>query len=446
MSLKQTRIFISHSSIDGETASEICAFLEKNDVKCFLAPRDIDPGREYAEEIINGIDRADGMVLLMTANANQSPHVLREVERAVSKRIPILVYKMEEVELSKSMEYFLMTHQWADAKTQKDFSEILEFAKSPKRPSAAEEEEPKEASGGDGKKAQKKNRWFLSAAGILLLIGILAAAVLKNSAPVSVKAGDTLTFGSYNGETIAWRVLKVSKDGKEAVLIAKDILTMKAFDAPESGKYNVEGANDYWGQGSPAETDLELQARVRGSSDWSTSNIRTWLNSADEVVAYEGQAPVGTAMSEQKNGYQNEPGFLYGFTEEERSAIIETSVQTKGNALTGENVNSQDKVFLLSREELAWFEEAGISLLARPTEAALRQDNSGWYQIYSLDYGLEEYYWWLRDPVEGTASKCYLVGNGYTEDTLVSNNAGQEGFGIRPAVKVDLQADCFQAK
>lgn len=120
-------IFISHSSKDGETATELCNYLEENGKKCFIAPRDIRYGHEYAEEIVNGIDNSGTMVLILSNNSNKSPHVLREVERAVSKCIPIIIYKLEEVELSKSMEYFLMTHQWVNVKAKDGYNNILNY-------------------------------------------------------------------------------------------------------------------------------------------------------------------------------------------------------------------------------------------------------------------------------------------------------------------------------
>ena len=122
------QIFISHSSADAETAQKICGMLERNNLPCFIAPRDIRSGKEYAEELVNGIDRSSAMLLLMSGHANASPHVLREVERAVSKSIPLLVYKLEEVSLSKSMEYFLMPHQWISAGTDENYIDILRFA------------------------------------------------------------------------------------------------------------------------------------------------------------------------------------------------------------------------------------------------------------------------------------------------------------------------------
>ena len=99
-------IFISHSSEDSAMALEALSFLEARGDSCFYAPRDIAAGHEYAEEIINGIDKSDMVLLIMTKAANESVHVLREVERAVSRQIPIVVYKAEDVELTKSMEYF----------------------------------------------------------------------------------------------------------------------------------------------------------------------------------------------------------------------------------------------------------------------------------------------------------------------------------------------------
>ena len=45
-------------------------------------------------------------------------------------------------------------------------------------------------------------------------------------------------------------------------------------------------------------------------------------------------------------------------------------------------VETRDKVFLLSMDELKWFEEANVSLLAEPTEQAVEQDETYWYRDY----------------------------------------------------------------
>lgn len=460
-------IFISHSSKDADEAYKICDLLEKNGLECFIAPRDIRLGKQYAEELVRGIDDSEAMVLLLSQEANCSPHVLREVERAVSKSIPILVYKLEEFTLSKSMEYFLMAHQWVNSKPEEDYHEVLEFVRSLRDKTES----------GYPTRVQNTNKYIVNAkfrkVTFVLLCMLLVAGVAafggyyfamnrnqkevnkqKNEKVASaeadnsqermipeIKVGDTITFGSYNGEPIDWRVLRVEDAEQKAVLISKNILTMKAFDAAESGKFNHDGTTDYWMPDTAADTDMELQAYVRGNNEWYGSNIRTWLNSAAEVVGYEDQAPAVTAMAEITNGYNNEPGFLHDFTEAERAALCETEIITKGNVLTEQDyICSMDRVFLLSLEELQWFDEAGISKLAVPTEVAVEQDESNWYEIEKDSYGTDEYYWWLREPVEGTSAKCYLVGTGYYEENLYEKVVGLEGFGIRPAVMVDMES------
>lgn len=459
-------IFISHAKEDAEEALKICELLEGHGIPCFIAPRDIRLGRPYAEELMRGLDEAEAIVLLMTKNANQSPHVLREVERAVSKRIPILGYKWPDVELSKSMEYFLMSHQWMLAKPNEDYRGVLEFVEGLHGRNDMETAEGKGSiSSGNvnnidransvlktGNVGKKKFRNIIFFVVCMMIVAVLAGlgGYYFNSRNnnkeevldtlVDIEVGDTVTFGSYNGEAIEWRVLKVDTASNKAVLVSKDILTMKAYDAAEGGTYNKLDGTKYPPEGSEADVDMELQVLVRGNSEWSSSNIRTWLNSADEVVTYLDQAPVATAMAEEKNGYNNEAGFLYGFTEEERAAICETKVVTKGNALSeSETIVSMDKVYLLSLEELKWFEDAGISMLAVPTQAAVEQDKSFWYTVDQQAYGIDTYCWWLREPVEGMASKCYMVGNGYHENNIRMEEVGLEGFGVRPAITVNLE-------
>ena len=336
-------IFISHSSSDAVVAAEICRLLEQNQIKCFIAPRDIRSGREYAEEIVNGIDGSQAMVLLMSRAANTSPHVLREVERAVSKNIPLLVYKLENVELSKSLEYFLMSHQWLSRERGESYGEILAAARELEQTQTVEKESDvteKKAAGG---KRGRRRMWIGALAAVLVLaaslIGLKAAGIFPpniRSAAESfhIKTGDTLVLGSYLGKPIEWRVLYLEeKDGRQtAVLISKYILTMKAFDAAESGKYNHDESRDYISRESEADQDLELQAYVRGNSCWQNSNLRAWLNAETEVVAYEGQAPISAAMSEHHNGYQNEAGFLNGFTDKEIKVLLERECHTPGNA------------------------------------------------------------------------------------------------------------------
>jgi hypothetical protein len=87
-----------------------------------------------------------------------------------------------------------------------------------------------------------------------------------------------------------------------------------------------------------------------------------------------------------------------------------------------------------------------MNMLTKPTEECLEQDESKWYQVEQDGYGVEMHYWWLREPVLDSSSKCYAVGNEYWEEKIIENTVGLEGLGIRPAITVDLTSDVIFTK
>jgi hypothetical protein len=89
--------------------------LETHGINCWIAPRDIAPSADWAAEIMDAISAARVMILVFSANSNQSPQVRREVERAVHKQLSILPFRIEDVLPSKSLEFFLSTQHWMDA-------------------------------------------------------------------------------------------------------------------------------------------------------------------------------------------------------------------------------------------------------------------------------------------------------------------------------------------
>src|ERR1700676_944494 len=109
--------FISHSSKDKSVADAACATLESSGVRCWIAPRDIMPGSEYGAAIVDALDHCRVMVLIFSTNANESPQLRREVERAVSRGVPIVPVRIENVAPTKSMAYFVESVHWLDALT-----------------------------------------------------------------------------------------------------------------------------------------------------------------------------------------------------------------------------------------------------------------------------------------------------------------------------------------
>ena len=109
------KVFISYSNHDTGVADAVCSAIEGSGRSCWIAPRDIEPSSEWAEQIIDGINAADLMVLVFSSWSNKSPQVRREVERAIHRDIPVVPFRIEQVLPSKSLEYFLSTQHWFDA-------------------------------------------------------------------------------------------------------------------------------------------------------------------------------------------------------------------------------------------------------------------------------------------------------------------------------------------
>jgi TIR domain len=107
-------IFVSYSQPDRDCAYELTQHLERKGFTVWIAPRDVSPAAEWAAEIIDAISAARVMILVFSASSNSSPQVRREVERAVSKDLRILPFRLENVLPSKSLEYFLSSQHWLD--------------------------------------------------------------------------------------------------------------------------------------------------------------------------------------------------------------------------------------------------------------------------------------------------------------------------------------------
>jgi TIR domain len=110
-------VFVSYASQDKSIADAVTATLESRGIRCWIAPRDILPGVDWGEAIVDAIHDSHIMVLVFSGNANSSPQVKREVERAVSKGLPIIPFRIEAVPLSKSLEFFISSPHWLDAIT-----------------------------------------------------------------------------------------------------------------------------------------------------------------------------------------------------------------------------------------------------------------------------------------------------------------------------------------
>jgi hypothetical protein len=111
------RVFISYASQDKGVAEAVCQAVEQAGMGCWIAPRDVVPGEAYSGAIVHAIDSTKATVLVLSESAAASPHVLREVERAISRRHPVVAFRIDLAPMPVDLEYFLNTSQWLDAST-----------------------------------------------------------------------------------------------------------------------------------------------------------------------------------------------------------------------------------------------------------------------------------------------------------------------------------------
>ena len=109
-------VFLSYASRDGATAQRICEYLESAGVRVWMAPRDVPAGALYADAIVRAINVCRTLVLVLSQDSVDSSHVGKEIERASSKRKPVIAFRLDAAELTPSLEYFLSESQWIDAR------------------------------------------------------------------------------------------------------------------------------------------------------------------------------------------------------------------------------------------------------------------------------------------------------------------------------------------
>ena len=108
-------VFISYSSEDKAIADAVCATLENIKIRCWIAPRDVPPGKLYGASLINAVKSARVLVLVLSEDTNQSEYVVRELNEAVAKGITIIPFRIEEVEPSEKLGFYINSIHWLDA-------------------------------------------------------------------------------------------------------------------------------------------------------------------------------------------------------------------------------------------------------------------------------------------------------------------------------------------
>ena len=255
----------------------------------------------------------------------------------------------------------------------------------------------------------------------------MAKALSSLAAGALVKDTGTL----YNGKAIVWKIADKNHAGYPAnsvTLITERIISLKCFDAKESG-------------------NSDSNRKSYGNNRWIYANIRQWLNSQAAAgqwySAQHGQdAPPSNAnVWDNYNEYQQEAGFLAGFSANFLAALL-TTTRTVGKAQVdgGGTESCTDKIFLATCTEVGLSGDvtAGSKLAifsndasrqAKPTAEAVSKSE---YTNSSLNAN-SPWYWWLADAY---ASDSYDVRYVISSGALDGGIACGGGGGVRPLCNI----------
>jgi len=83
-------VFVSHSGQDTWVAKQIAREIEARGGIPFLDEAQVDAGADFEEDILNFLEQAHELVVLLTPWALERPYVWAEIGAAWGRRIPII--------------------------------------------------------------------------------------------------------------------------------------------------------------------------------------------------------------------------------------------------------------------------------------------------------------------------------------------------------------------
>lgn len=230
----------------------------------------------------------------------------------------------------------------------------------------------------------------------------------------------------YNGAVIRFKVGRQASD--RVGLVTERIISLKCFDAKEPSNSNSDRRN-------------------YGNNRAAVANLLQWLNSAAGAgqwysAQHSADAPPNNAnVWSNYNEYEAEAGFLNGFEQDFRDALLDDTITVaKSSTDGGGSEQITRKVRLLTRTEVFGDTENGTaegtkwpiftdnnSRLAYPTAEAVSKSE---YKTSSLSSS-QPWWWWLLTPYAGYAN--YVRGV-YSGGGLAGGDAWGGNGGVRPAL------------
>ena len=108
-------VYICYARKDIAVAHLVVNQLEKKGIHCWVDYKDIKPSTDWLSEIYEAVESSKVVVIIFSENVNNSGTVAREVELAVTNGLDIIPFRVEEINPSDRLSYFLRSTHWIDA-------------------------------------------------------------------------------------------------------------------------------------------------------------------------------------------------------------------------------------------------------------------------------------------------------------------------------------------
>lgn len=108
-------VFISYSTKNVVIADAICNRLETGGIRCWYAPRDVQPGKGWAGELMRAIQKAKVFLLIYSKDYNESKQVISELTEAVDAGCTIVPFRVDQSIMNDDLAFYLKKIHWLDA-------------------------------------------------------------------------------------------------------------------------------------------------------------------------------------------------------------------------------------------------------------------------------------------------------------------------------------------
>lgn len=258
----------------------------------------------------------------------------------------------------------------------------------------------------------------------------------------NLAVGSKVKFGKYQVNTekaqpIIWTIVAKNHVSTPAypsnsvTLHAAEILDLRCFDAKEPSNSNSD-------------------RQKYGNNRYSVSNLDQWLNKDAAGGAWYSAAHSADHSPDTTAGtggygtqYAARPGFLNGFTDDEKAAILSTTIRVVKPSIDGGSYEDVvRKVFLPSTTEVGLSNENSIAEGAAWGYYTSNTARIGYVtqQCFSNTPSSSKpsskttaWYWWLRTPHHSFANIARSVNS---DGSLGGNNAYRGNYGVRPALNL----------